>query len=267
MMGPGGVEPGLRASVVLLTHGRRASPLRVLRALGRQDAPPGAFEVVVVCDGDVDDLAAACRALAPELPHPLCVLAQENGGPAAARAPLIVFLDDVVPDEDLIAAHLKAQAGQDTCVAIGPLLPPPNLRLNAWGAWEKGTLCHQYYFLSNELWPPGPRHFYTGNASVRREHILAAGGFDAHFERAEDVELAYRLQRRGLRFVFLPEARGWHYVRRSFDSWLRLPVAYGAADVMMARGAAVGAGGRGRSDRPHPAWQRGVQPAVPPALL
>lgn len=284
VMGPGVMGPGLQASVVLPTHGRRASLLRVLRALGRQDAPPGAFEVVVVCDGDVDGSAAACRAIASELPYPLHVLAQENGGPAAARnsgvcvarASLVVFLDDdVVPDEGLIAAHLKAQAGQETCVAIGPLLPPPNLRLNAWGAWEEGTLCRQYYFLSNGLWPPGPRHFYTGNASVRREHILAAGGFDAHFERAEDVELAYRLQERGLRFVFLPEARGWHYVRRSFDSWLRLPVAYGAADVTMARAGrpwvleAVADGYRGRSHAVRTAARLciGRPPLLRPAVL
>src|SRR5579875_883910 len=92
----------LQASVVLPTHGRRASLLRVLRALGRQSLPDGTFEVVVVCDGDIDGSAAACRALAPELPYTLCVIEQENGGPAAARnrgvaeahAPLIVFVDD-----------------------------------------------------------------------------------------------------------------------------------------------------------------------------
>ncbi len=234
----------LRASVVLPTHGRRASLLRVLRALGRQDVLAGTFEVVVVCDGDVDGSAAACRALAPALPYALCVIEQPNGGPAAARnrgvaearAALIVFLDDdVVPDAGLIAAHLAAQQGQSERVTIGPLLPPPDARLNAWGAWEERALCRQYDAMMAGQWSATYRQFYTGNASVLKQHILAAGGFDPSFRRAEDVELALRLRDRGLNFAFLPEARGWHYVHRTFASWTRMPTAYGAADVAMAR--------------------------------
>ena len=233
-----------RASVVLPTHGRRASLLRVLRALGRQNVPAGTFEVVVVCDGDVDGSAAACRALAPALPYALCVIEQPNGGPAAARnrgvaearAALIVFLDDdVVPDAGLIAAHLAAQQGQSERVTIGPLLPPPDARLNAWGAWEERALCRQYDAMMAGQWSATYRQFYTGNASVLKQHILAAGGFDPSFRRAEDVELALRLRDRGLNFAFLPEARGWHYVHRTFASWTRMPTAYGAADVAMAR--------------------------------
>ncbi len=237
-------EQQLEASVVLPTHGRRASLLRVLRALGRQDAPAGTFEVVVVCDGDVDGSTAACRALAPESPYALRVIEQPNAGPAAARnrgvaeaqAPLIVFLDDdVVPDAGLIAAHLAAQQGQSERVTIGPLLPPPDARLNAWGAWEERALCRQYDDMMAGRWQATYRQFYTGNASVLKQHILDAGGFDSSFRRAEDVELALRLRDRGLSFAFLPEARGWHYVHRTFVSWTRMPVAYGAADVVMAR--------------------------------
>jgi len=233
-----------QASVVLPTYNRRASLLRVLRALGRQGAPTGAFEVVVVCDGDVDGSAAACRALAPELPYILRVVEQENSGPAAARnhgvdeacAPLIVFLDDdVVPDEGLIATHLAAQAGQEARVTIGPLLPPLDARLNVWGAWEERTLCRQYDDMQAGRFEPTHRQFYTGNASVLKRHILSAGGFDPAFRRAEDVELAWRLAERGLSFVFLPQARGWHYIQRPFSSWLRTPAAYGAADVAIAR--------------------------------
>jgi GT2 family glycosyltransferase len=206
--------------------------------------PADVFEVIVVCDGDVDGSVASCRALLPEVPYALRVFVQTNQGPAAARnrgvaeaqAPLIVFVDDdVVPDEGLIAAHLHAQAGQERLVTIGPLLPPPDVRLNPWGAWEERTLCRQYAAMTAGHWQATYRQFYTGNAAVLKRHIVAAGGFDASFRRAEDVELALRLRDRGLRFVFLPQARGWHYVSRTFASWLRLPAAYGAADVAMAR--------------------------------
>ena len=59
-----------------------------------------------------------------------------------------------------------------------------------------------------------------GNASVARRHLLDAGGFDEAFRRAEDVELAYRLADRGLRFTFAQTPSSIHHAERSFDSWL-----------------------------------------------
>ncbi len=81
----------------------------------------------------------------------------------------------------------------------------------------------------------GPHHFYSGNASLRREHLLAVGGFDEQFSRQEDVELAFRLERRcGVLFVFDAEARGIHRPQRRFVSWLAVPYAYGRLDVVRA---------------------------------
>lgn len=243
-MAPMAPSPSLLSvSVVLPTHGRRASLLRVLCALCHQSVPADSFEVLVICDGDIDGSAAACRALMPRLSYTLRVLEQDNQGPAAARnrgveearAPLIVFLDDdVVPDERLLAAHLDAQAGHDMRVTIGPLLPPPNYRMSIWGAWEERALCRQYDDMLAGRWQATHRQFYTGNAAVLKRHIVGAGGFDPAFRRAEDVELALRMRDRGLTFIFLPEARGWHYIQRTYASWLRVPTAYGAADVAMA---------------------------------
>ena len=233
-----------RASVVLPTHGRRASLLRVLNALAGQRIAPGSFEVVVVCDGDTDGSVAACRVLAPSVPYSLRIIEQDTQGPAAARnqgvhaatGEVIIFLDDdVLPDPSLIATHLAAHDGRGNVASIGPLLPPTDVALSLWGAWEERKLCRQYDDMTAGRWRATYRQFYTGNAAVRREHILAVGGFDSRFRRAEDVELALRLHEQGTEFIFLPEARGWHYVQRSFQAWLRVPAAYGAADVAMAR--------------------------------
>src|SRR5258707_5284128 len=53
-----------------------------------------------------------------------------------------------------ISAHLAAHApdASDNVVAIGPLLPPPDMRLNAWGEWEERTLCKQYDAMEAALW-------------------------------------------------------------------------------------------------------------------
>ena len=234
----------LVASVVMPTHGRRESLLRVLKALDRQQLPDGNFEVIVICDGDVDGSANACRSLVPQIGYSLRILTQENQGPAAARnrgvaearAELIVFLDDdVVPDKDLLAAHYAAHKGDGACVTIGPLLPPTDQRLSIWCDWEERMLCRQYEAMQRGAYEPTWRQFFTGNAAVNRRYILEAGGFDSAFRRAEDIALGLRLHDLGLRFVFLPHARGWHYVQRSLEAWLRVPTAYGAADVRLAR--------------------------------
>ena len=240
-------QGGLRASVIIPTYNRRQSLERVLRALGRQTVAMSDFETLVIADGCSDGTEAMCRVLAAEAPYALRLLEQANAGPAAARdravrearAPLIVFIDDdVVPAPDLLETHFaahQAAPAEDYIVAIGPLLPPRDERLNAWGAWEERVLCAQYDQMSAGRWAPTYRQFYTGNASVARARILEAGGFDSAYRRAEDVELGLRLTEHGCAFRFVAEARGWHYVRRTFASWVRMPVAYGRATVAMGR--------------------------------
>jgi len=233
----------LIASLVIPTHNRRDSLRRVLEALARQTTPADKYEVLVICDGCTDGSAAMCRALT--MPYRLRVLEQTpNQGPAAARnrgvreatAPIILFIDDdVVPEPTLIAEHLRLHAQDEQAVVIGTLLAPPGFRLNPWTRWEEAMLQKQYADMAAGRWEPTPRQFYTGNASVRREHILAAGGFDASFRRAEDVELAYRFRDLRLHFYFNPDAKGWHHARRSLRAWLRISTAYGQADVAMYR--------------------------------
>lgn len=244
-------DGGYRASIIIPTYNRRATLERVLRALAVQTVPADCFEVLVVADGCTDGTPDLCRQLASELPYTLRLIEQANAGPAAARdravraasAALILFVDDdVVPDTTLVATHLAihqvdgdANGAHDPIVAMGPLLPPPDVRLNAWGAWEERTLCSHYSDMQAGRWQPSYRQFYTGNASVTKQRILDAGGFNAHYRRAEDIELALRLRAQGCTFAFLPEARGWHYVHRSFASWSQMPIAYGQATVAMGR--------------------------------
>src|SRR5258708_15693824 len=208
----------LRASGVIPPYNRCRSRGGVLAALARKTAPAGSFEVLVVADGCTDGTAECCRRLTATMPYALRLVEQPNGGPATARnlgvrearAPLIVFVDDdVVPDEELLAAHLAAHApdANDNVVAIGPLLPPPDIRLNAWGEWEERTLCKQYDAMEAALWQPSYHMFYTGNASLSRRHILHVGGGDPAFRRPEDIVLGNPLSVRGNNFAYLPHPR------------------------------------------------------------
>ena len=159
-----------------------------------------------------------------------------NNGVAKASGELILFVDDdVVAAPGLLRAHLEAHRRLgDRCVVIGPMLNPSDHTMSPWVAWEQEMLAKQYRSMHAGQYVATYRQFYTGNASLRRAHFDAVGGFDSTFRRAEDVEVAFRLADRGLSFEFEPSATGYHYAERSYDSWRATAHAYGRNDVIFA---------------------------------
>jgi GT2 family glycosyltransferase len=232
----------LSASVIVTTH-NRIDRLRLLcESLGRAYVSGSRFELVVTVDGVSDGSAEFLAGLIRVFP--VRVLTQTRSGPAAGRnraiavasGDVLVFLDDdVIPLPGLIEQHLAIHRTDPRAVAIGPMLPPRDCHLPAWLRWEAVTLRKQYDAMLRGEYTPTPRQFYTANASVRRSHALAAGGFDESFTRAEDVEFAYRLADRGLRFHFLPEAAVIHDPVRSWDGWLDVAREYGRHAVIFQR--------------------------------
>jgi GT2 family glycosyltransferase len=215
----------------------------VLTALEQQAYPSDAYEVIVISDGSTDGTDAYLEALHSTMR--LRWFVQANRGPAAARnaglkkagGEFIVFIDDdVVPQPQLLGEHARShrEADQDV-VVLGPLLTPEGFEMAPWARWEQEMLMKQYRAMLRGDWSATARQFYTGNASLRRSHILAAGGFDEGFRRAEDVELAYRLADKGLNFVFNMQAVGMHFAERSFQAWLDAAYTYGRNDVIFTR--------------------------------
>ena len=215
----------------------------MIAALEQQAYPSDAYEVIVISDGSTDGTDAYLEALSSTMR--LRWFPQANRGPAAARnagvqkasGEFIVFIDDdLVPAPQLLGEHARShhEAGHDV-VVLGPLLTPEGFEMTPWVRWEQEMLMKGYRALLRGDWPASARQFYTGNASLRRSHILAAGGFDEGLRRAEDVELAYRLANKGLGFVFNIQAAGMHFAERSFRAWLDAAYAYGRNDVIFAR--------------------------------
>jgi GT2 family glycosyltransferase len=233
----------LPISIILPTYNRIDRLKRVLAALEAQTYARSDFEVVVVSDGSRDGTDDYLRTL--QTPLRLTPVFQNNQGVAVARntglaragGEIALFIDDdVVPAPDLIAEHLRLHGEHDAAIVVlGPMLTPPDFKMQPWARWEQAMLNKQYRDILAGRWEPVARQFYTGNTSLLRRHVLDAGGFDPAFRRAEDVELAYRLAQRGLRFVFNPRAVGYHYAERSFASWLAIPYAYGRNDVIFTR--------------------------------
>jgi len=231
-------------SIVLPTYNRQAQLAQVLAGLEKQSYPFANFEVIVVSDGSTDGTDEFLDALQQRTPLNLVPIRQANAGPAAARnhgiqqatGELILFIDDdVVPVPELIEAHVRSHQRYAGAVVMGPMHTPTEFNMKPWVRWEQAMLDRQYTMWAETDWKCEARRFYTGNASVARQHLLDANGFDTTFRRSEDAELAYRLAEQGLEFVFNPEAVGYHYAERSFASWLQTPYMYGRNDVICAR--------------------------------
>lgn len=237
----------LPITVVVPTYNRLESLRLTLEGLARQDIGLENFEVVVVSDGSTDGTDSWLAGAVADVGFRLRPIRQGNSGPATARnrgieearGDVVVFVDDdVEPRPGFLATHWRHHRENPAVAVIGPQSPDPARRPHEspWVVWEHEQLVRQYRSFADGTWKAaGPNHFYTGNASVRREHLRAVGGFDASFGRQEDVELAIRLRRdRQVQMRFEPAAEAIHRPTRTFASWLKTPYAYGSLDVKRA---------------------------------
>lgn len=233
-------------SVVLPTYNRLETLLRCLEALDQQSIGPARSEIVVVDDGSTDGTAEVISAR----PGVRYIRQPRNGGPAAARnagvraaqGTWVLFIgDDIIAPPELLEQHLAAhEAASGDHVAVLGYAP--------WGQDQQVTPLMRYLFEGRSFQqfryhaiadrdnvPFG--FFYTCNLSVNRRFLLQHGLFDEEFRHAygEDTELAYRLQRHGLRIVFRPEIVGHHYHPTSYASARRRTRVAGEVAVLMAR--------------------------------
>jgi GT2 family glycosyltransferase len=212
-----------------------------MRCLQAQTCAPDRFEVIVICDGCVDGTVAFLQRLQHNAPFSLRMLIQEQSGPAAARnhgiavaqGSVIVFIDDdVCPVPQWLDVHLRHHEEDERAVVIGPLSPGRRNR-PIWVRWEDVAVQQQAMLAGH--YQPTPRQFYTGNSSVRKEWLEAVGGFNGQLQRAEDIELAFRLADIGLHFIFDPAADGAHNAMRTYRSWSQIAPQYGRNDLLIAQ--------------------------------
>jgi len=184
---------GFAMAVVMATYRRPHLLRRCLEAVLAQRGfgGPRRYEVMVVDDGPSADTEAVVAELAARAPGHVrlrYLRAQGTRGPAgarntgwrAARAPVIAFTDDdTVPDPHWLDEGLRALTG-DLMAASGRVVVPAPARPTDHARNTQGLERAE---------------FVTANAFVRRDALLATGGFDERFTRAwrEDSDLHFSL--------------------------------------------------------------------------
>ncbi len=219
-------------------------------ALASQSMPLDAFEVLVVNDGGMNDLAAAAACAQArgvqvrivDVPHGGPATAR-NRGAAAALGELLVFTDDdCVPEPGWLAAFAAASNDAPNALLGGPVFNLLPHRAGSEASQVLVEFLHQHY---NRDWRDA-RFFTSNNIAARRDVFLGHGGFDATFvlSAGEDRDLCARWRERGGHLVYVPEARVGHAHDLTLAKFCTQHYRYGkgAATYWQARRRVSGAG-------------------------
>lgn len=232
-------EPELTVS--LCTYDRPDVFLESLEGFCRQLVPRGAFEVVIVDDGDPGGSAADLEEL--ELPIPCTYLrgpgrglaAARNVGLARSRGTFVLFVnDDTIPAPDLVEQHLATHRRLGSPASVQGTFEQPAAALNnaLLRHLERSSDVFGYADMKPGEWHD-PFHFYTCNVSVPLALVHAVGAFDEGFRfyGCEDTDLGVRLDRAGCRVYYETRARARHHHPMDFDYLARRQHTVGRAYV------------------------------------
>jgi len=222
-----------RVSVVIPTYNRAELLRETLQQLTRQSLGPDEFEVIVADDGSRDGTRAVVDSFSDRLRTGYHFQedlgfragAARNGGARLASAPILCFIDTgVLPGPDFLRSHLAQHADGVPAAVSGyaygynpdgyPLkeagdlvgrLRPEEILARFGDSPDFRDVRHEHFAqcgfdLDSRAIPWNM--FFTINCSMPTDEFWAVGGFDESFVGwgAEDVELGFRLHRRGLTF-------------------------------------------------------------------
>jgi glycosyltransferase involved in cell wall biosynthesis len=209
-------------SIIVPTFDRRGVLEEVLAAIEAQEQAP-AFELLVVDDGSRDGTSELLDQRRFRVPSR--VVHQVNRGPAAARnlgvalarGRFVAFLgDDTVPSRGWLraldgtlrgSAAEAARARGEWVGVIGYTRWHPRMRLDPFLRYINEYGLQFGFALITDPQDVPFNFFYTSNLALDRE-ALVEEPFDLGFPYAawEDIEVSYRLKRRGFRLLYQASA-------------------------------------------------------------
>jgi len=200
--------------VLIPTYGRQLTLNNTLRMLLAQDCLPKKVIVVNQTTGvdraEPDVLDAYREAnldlvwINLEFPN---VMAAQNAAVLASTAEICLVLDDdIIPPPDLVRKHWQRHQDGQGWVAVGGQvwhrLPKVAVEALSLEQPARGTTPG---VLHDTMIPGGP--LFGGNFSIRRDVVLALGGWDESFVGSanwQEGDLIHRMQERAYPFVWDP---------------------------------------------------------------
>jgi GT2 family glycosyltransferase len=218
-------------SVVIPSHGRPGRLSACLRAVLQADFPPDGLEVVVVDDGNPEELETRVP-MPPSAVDVRWVRLSGNAGPAAARntgasvarGTYLAFIDDdCLADRDWLTRLLAAlEANPGAAVGGGVLNGSDG---NLFCAADQTILDVAYAYYNAD--PSRARFFATLNLAVPAEAFRQFGGFDPSHRTSEDREFCARWLADGRGMIYASDAVVVHAATSSLGRFWRRHYAFG----------------------------------------
>lgn len=209
-----------KAAVIIPTRGGAAKLHYPLDALEKQTEKD--FQVIVVCDGDIDGTANIVENYRNRgILHIQVIVFEENQGRSkalnaghrAADAEILIRCDDdLEPKEDFIAEHIRLHQGPEETGVIGLVhnVYPDNPYARAYGYMRDSKFREDAYQTPLERhW-----HFWNANASLSREMFEKLGGYDERYRLYgwEDVDMGYMMYQAGAKIILAPSLETDHHI-------------------------------------------------------
>ncbi len=206
-------------SIVIPAYNEEEHIAETIKAVKRLSYPEELFEILVIDDGSTDETANKAKR------EGVNVIAKENAGKASTlnlgiekvKGEIMGCIDaDSYPDEDALLKMVPYFDDPGVAAVTSAILVrnPKNFMqrlqemeyiLIAWGRKLLDYL-HSVYVT------PGPLSLY------RKDVLKKIGGFDERVL-TEDIEIAFRLQRKGYKIRMALLARVYTNVPKSFRKW------------------------------------------------
>lgn len=232
-------------SIIIPACNRPRQIAECLEAISRQDCPYHRFEVVVVDDGSASPLAPVVEPFRDRLR--LCLLVQENQGPAAARnhgaaaahGEYLVFTDDDCrPAPGWLAAleqHFQSHPTTPHAVTGKTVNGLPD---NFCSTASQELIDYLYaYFNGDDC---RARFLTSNNLALPADCFRKVGGFDTTYRQAagEDRDFTERLLETGLEIRYDENIVLFHAHPLTFASFVRQHFNYGRAAYHFQKGRA-----------------------------
>lgn len=214
----------LGLSIIVPAYNAQAYLSDCLSAFAVSNCPGS--EIIVVDDASTDDtplIAARMGARLLRLEKNSGVAAARNYGAAQARGETLFFVDaDVVVAPGAAGRVMKAfEENPDLAALFGSY----DARPRAQGLVSRyRNLLHHFVHQNGN---PDASTFWAGCGAIRRSAFEEAGGFDEKRFRQpsiEDIELGFRLKKRGHRILLDKELQGTHLKKWTLRSVLRTDI-------------------------------------------
>ncbi len=228
-------------SVVIPTYNRKELLNMVLNSLVSQNYDKKKCEIIIINDGSSDGTEKFIKNFIKKSKIKIKYFKQGNKGPAAARnlgikksvGELIIFLDDdVVPSKNFLVEHTKLHKERDDIAVLGYTIWGENMFVTDF--MKTDPIFHYKKLKDKSICSFG--NFFTCNLSIKR-NWLKDDLFDEKFSPSvigkEDIELGYRLQKKGLKIIFNKDAVAYHYHYLDEEDFMERTERMGELDILL----------------------------------